>query len=865
MKQINLKVVYLLSLLLIIIVYGIIPFYSIPSLGQIVWASGFAESIAHNDYFFYADHFGIPSKAPIAFGLPGLILQSLLIRLFNLHASDAYSFMSIILMIIAQYGTIRFAMFLGMKRKLSIIVSLMYLTLPIVWWHTNYSFISFGFAFIPFYIYLVFRMQNLDIKFDYKLLTVIFFMPTFAIFMDGYTFMMYASSMVLVWIMSFFNGEKRHFFLLRFSLPFQILSLITAYMLYIRYLGVGSFNTYPLSYFRGFGVDLNMIVRPPKNISYIFDLLNLSVKRSNIEYFGDASVWMTSFSIVFIILGIVSYFFLSNSKYKLSLLIIALFGLYMSLGPSLKINSKRSDFQIQEKIYSTEMLSEDALCSTGSSILSKNLPGFKNMRAVYRWGGLLYVGMFGLIILGINKLQNKNKIVFSYILIFSVIILNLPNLYLRTKITNNLRDTMFNIDSTIIRDFKATLQENSKVLILPLWNDHFANYLASKTNIKLYNIGGDKNYERARKYWPDEILKFQEITPGVSFVKNIKNVLSNNTVDEVVIVYFDMLWSAYSWPRKEKEIMFNKKKYSQYLDKFKKDRDYIVIENDLFFTIKLNKNINQTLFKDTIVEIISKKYVDKNIALPERYSYLKSNIREIKNISLVDFFGKNKKQDKENDLAEEILKIKEILQDKDYFILPYFNENKWPLTDKELLIHKYDYRFIKDYFQIRDEYIVNESKYFVEISMDYVNIKKHRQLLNKCERGSCIFVDINRSSDIFYKVGKLSLGYIQTDGRAGTLLYGPYQDLDKGLYKIKIFGEMYKGSDSLEIVITSDLGKKIITKFKADEMFRDGIIFEKNNIHIPVGSKGVEIKIYVKKNTSINITKYIIIKQRGGS
>lgn len=728
------SVLFLFIYLLIIIVYGAIPFYSMPTLGQIVWASGFAESFATNEYMIYANNFGIPNKAPIAFGLPGVYLQSLLIQYTELHASDAYSFMSIFILGFALFGSINFSLLLGASYRNSLFFSMIYLTLPIVWWHTSYSFLSFGFALLPLYIFSAFKLLSVNIK-SPKMTTIFLFISVsiIAIFMDGYTFMMFATATMIIYLNTFIREKKIRIFLLFRTLPFILISFGLAYISYTSYIGVSTFESWPIDYFRGFGVDITMLFIPSKGIIWLFDFLGLSVARSGINYFGDTSAWATTFAGFFIVIGLLSYLLSGYHKHKASLLLIALFGLYMSLGPSLKINSLRSIDQIQAKNFTHSMKKEEAICSTGSALLSEHIPGFKNMRATYRWSGLLFVGLFGLIIIGLNKLIEIKKKRIAYIATIIIIIFNLPNLIERTQQTYNNRNAMHQMDIDIITPLKKDIKKNSVVAFVPHYNDHFANYLAAKSHIKTFNVGGDKNLEMAKKNWPKTMLAFKQLEPSDNFIDNIKNILLFKDADYVVIPYFHMLWGAYGWPRKESEILKYKRKYLNYKDYFKNNTDYKVVENNLYLSISLEKNI------------------------------------------------------------------------------------------------------------------------------DFKKLQNEQKLSMECQTPSCIFKVITQGSTVRHIVGKITSSGIVTNKKEGTLLFGPYRSLEKGNYSLHLYGEDYaKNGSNYIVLITSNLGQNILSKFHMSSTNASEIKEVLNNIKIESDVTGVEIKVIVNKQTDIKISKYIL-------
>src|SRR5580693_2145737 len=107
----------LAALLTVIVVYAAIPFFSIPTPGEIVWTSGFAKSFLNEGWpSIKGVNFGIPAAAPIPFGLAGAFFQSSLMFFFRLNAIDAYAFGAVIWLAIALLGCISLARFLGAFR-----------------------------------------------------------------------------------------------------------------------------------------------------------------------------------------------------------------------------------------------------------------------------------------------------------------------------------------------------------------------------------------------------------------------------------------------------------------------------------------------------------------------------------------------------------------------------------------------------------------------------------------------------------------------------------------------------------------------------------------------------------------------------
>jgi hypothetical protein len=533
------------SLAFVLLIQGAIPFVSMPTLGQAIWTTGFSQSLANQSVFdFYATNFGIPEPAAMAFGLAGAYPVSIFIRM-GIHPADAYTLMVALWLSVAFFAAYQIARSFNLSTTLSSVVSILWLSMPVIWNHAGYSMLSLGIGLLSFYFWAALRLFQCDsnrsliqIGGCYLLATII------AVFMDGYSFMMFAvgSSIFGAYVLICFPEYRRS--LLTFGLPVHFLSFFCAYTLYTSYLGVQTFSVSPIDFFRGWGVDLMFLLAPSQGVHWIWDTLGFSLPRSGREQFGDASVWITTFAFPIIIVGLFAWLKVRKDiKLATGFLLLALFGFYMALGPSIKFNSIKP-----EAVTSAIMLQEYALTSTGNSWLSEFFPGFRNMRAAYRWSALGFFGFWLLIVLMLSREQKtrlKWPVIFSVILL---IISNLPHIDKKIATDSNYRDDFFDIEKTLVRDLKHDLHVGEQVAFLPYRNDVFVNYLASRVNIQAYNIGGDKNLTEANKHWPKTMSQFKMASIDNSFALRIALVLTRGEADVIILPYIDLLWSAHTWP-----------------------------------------------------------------------------------------------------------------------------------------------------------------------------------------------------------------------------------------------------------------------------------------------------------------------------
>ncbi|GAA5525680.1 hypothetical protein Maes01_02252 [Microbulbifer aestuariivivens] len=555
-KKYNFKtvefVVGTFAILFVLLVYGAIPFFTLPTLGQAVWTTGFSQSMANGQLFdFYARDIGIPRPASIAFGLAGAWPASLLIRL-GINAADAYTIMAASWLGLAMFAAYRLARRFGATKLLALVGSVIWMTSPIIWGHVGYSMLSFGIALLSFYFLAAFNLflihsESTVIKPTAILLYV--FSAVVSVFMDGYTFMMFACAASFLLIYSYYKKPELRSTLIKVAAPVHFVSFSIAYILYSSYIGKLNFDPSPIDFFRGWGLDLSFLVVPTKGRFWIADLLGVSVPRTNELYFGDSSTWKTTFALPIILFGVYSWWRVRNKiKIATGIILISLFGFYMALGPSLKVNStKPEELQLSHpREQSVLMRSEYAIAPTGNAWIYKYIPGFNVMRASYRWSALGIFSLWILIMIAMSSGRGRAEKVWLGIS-FALILINLPNLEKRWRNGVDQRLMFHHIDRELVADLNKNIVRDEVVAFLPWDNDFIVNYLAPKVGFRTFNIGGDKNLAAAQSIWPQEMLSMGGEFDSVKAMSSL-TILLDSVADVIVIPYFDKLRSAHVWP-----------------------------------------------------------------------------------------------------------------------------------------------------------------------------------------------------------------------------------------------------------------------------------------------------------------------------
>lgn len=540
---------FIICLSFALVINGAIPFLMIPTLGQALWTTGFSLSFLNDSLFsIYATNFGVPEPAAIAFGLVGAWTSALFIWL-GLHPSDAYSSMVLLWLVVAFVSAFKIGRLLNLSFYQSSFVAIVWLSMPVIRGHAAYSMLSLGIALLSFYFFSAIKLflYSSEKKYAYCANSFYYFIAVLiAVFMDGYTFMMFAVGSSILFCVVYFSEPTRRQYLIKLALPIHIISFLIAYLAFALYVGKSQFEPADLDFFRGWGADLTFFFIPTEGFYWLADKFNFSIKRSSSDWFGDASVWTTTFFLPLFLSTIWSFKHSLglNKTLAYGMFMIAIFAFYMSLGPSLKLNSSKPD----SVEISSSMPLDYAVVPTGSHLLSKYLPGFKSMRASYRWVALGVFSLWLILIMSLVSKQQKTRHMATF-LVLVIFIFNLPDLPKKWQANTNLRNMFHKVDAEFVTELSKDLNQGELVAFLPWRNDFFVNYLASRLKIKAYNMGGDKNLQAAQLHWPETMQQFQMATIDEDFADRIALLLLDRAADVVVMPYID-LSNPYTWPGK---------------------------------------------------------------------------------------------------------------------------------------------------------------------------------------------------------------------------------------------------------------------------------------------------------------------------
>jgi hypothetical protein len=523
---------------------GAVPWLATPTVGQAASMLGYAQSFADQHWYtLHARSFGFPVPAALATGLPLAVVAGWFLRT-GLASADAYSAAAAIWLIAGFLGAWLLACRLGVRPWVAGLAAATWMSMPMVWGHQGYSSLAMGMGMLPLYVWSSLRLFSAAHLpgWSARVATALIFMALciIALFMDGYTFMMFAVAAALGYLCRIWRspGWRRECL---FVTPVYVAGFAGAYALYTAFVGRSAFDPASLDSFRGWGVDLLFLAKPTAGELWVWDSLGWARERSQSLFYGDASVWTTTFAVP---LAVAALACLLSSRLRdrrvWPWLLIAAFGIYMALGPTIKLGATKP-----AGMMDTTMPASAGGIPTGNAVLSEHVPGFRNMRAAYRWEALFLLGLWAIVALRAGRGTRDGAWAAAYV---AIVVFSAPGARSQwTDYTLFHRD-LNRIDHEVAMPLALQFAPGSKVFFAPWTNDIVATYVAPKAHITTYNISGDKQMDIARAAWPAHLASIPLGRFDASDAVSIRNALLEREADAIVVPFFDGFASVHIWP-----------------------------------------------------------------------------------------------------------------------------------------------------------------------------------------------------------------------------------------------------------------------------------------------------------------------------
>jgi hypothetical protein len=530
---------------------------------------GSSECLAHDLLDATCRYNGAPDGLTIAFGFPEVWLVALF-RAVGLPLVTAFHLVWGLLLIGAFVGARYFFGVFVDRKWIAWGAAFLYLLSPIVSAAGGYGALQIGFALVPTYIMVdLWFMRAID-AWTWRaavLGAAMVAVRVFAVLTDGYSFVMSLIPIGLAYLVWALRRGWRDGQWVRtvVGLGAAGVSLVIAYVIYSRFLGVGSFAGESVEFFRGQGVDLVAQAIPSKVI-WFADLLGLHHNLAATQSYSDGPnvlyVYVGWGLVAAAVVGFVLVGRRRKSTATSSLLPIALAGLVgfvMALGPSLKIN----DFRPANAVVGLPthadytMQAGQATMSTGLAWFYRHIPGIDSMRALYRWELLPRLALLVLAAVGVAALLDRGRRVWAGALIALIVLEVVPSPVAAHRTGVAAAATVDKLTQDVIEPLRTELEPGERVLLVnPAaggsgGNHYLANLICPDLQIECYNLGGDKAEALAAADRPKDVTEALASTKNLA--GNVQSIFANDEADAIVLVKFDMRLNAYRWPATNKQ------------------------------------------------------------------------------------------------------------------------------------------------------------------------------------------------------------------------------------------------------------------------------------------------------------------------
>lgn len=545
-----------LPILLLAPLYGLLPLDRMVSLALMLPTLGGIECLADTQNLLYCPLVSQGTDHAMPYGLPFTLLASIIYRAFPIELLTAYNLTGLVILYLAGLGAQAFLRAMNIRPWLALIGALFFLATPIVYAKSTYPLMMWGFVLMPSVLWL--QCKFFTVRSHWLAAALISSAFTLAIFQDPYSFVM-ALTFGGWWLLTPFLKPAHNTWLFVVTRTvLWILGVLLSVFFYQLYLPASTtYHSMSLDFFRGQGIDLIALLARAPELYALGPFWGVG-KLDPWLYFTDGE--MTAHSYLGFSLVLCLLIFLCSQPWwrrqKLLVVMLTFLGAsVMVLGPSLKINDQALTTIDggPPTVSQYNMAPEMATASLPHQFIY-TLPPFKYMRSVSRW---YLAAMLMLIVMGlwvIQTLLNKNSlgVIAATALGMITIVEHWPNFKHRMALGAVFGSHYSTLQFDLIKELNRLVGQTSHVLFIggeQLQNEYFSTYLCARIGCRTYNASGDKALSIASDGWPEKIRR---VTLSPASAEERTHLLTDGSVNALILPHFDMRWDSYRWPPSEK-------------------------------------------------------------------------------------------------------------------------------------------------------------------------------------------------------------------------------------------------------------------------------------------------------------------------
>lgn len=541
-----------LPVLLLAPIYGVWPLDHLMSLGLIFPALGAIECLASTGTWLYCPLASLGERHATSYGLPMVQLVSLVHRIGGFPLPVSWNLTGLVVLYLAGLGAQAFFRAMGVSAALAVFGSILFLALPVVWAKNNYPLMLWGFALLPLLLWMQYKAWQLNSHLAAFVLLIVAL--TLGLFQEPYSLVMaltFGGWLALVKL----TGKRSRG--LRFALVrtgLWIVACLLAVFLYRLYVpGGADYQTMPLDFFRGQGIDLIALIARDPQLYWLGPFWGVG-RLSPVLFFTDGEMTAHSYLGLGFVLGLIIFLFSQavwRSQRRMVLLLTLLGALVMALGPSLKVNSTADDRSPDDPItMQTYLMPAEAAVMDLPHQFVYELPPFNAMRSVSRWYLLVALMLVTMLMLGVQSFQSRGpvQLVLAALLLLGVALEHWPNTAHRMALSGIFGNLYRQIENDLVEELQQMLRPEERVVFVGgerLNNEFFSTFLCARVGCSTYNASTDKAFAIARASWPDD-MRARLLRPAAPAVR--AELLQRENVDALVLTHFNLRWDSYSWP-----------------------------------------------------------------------------------------------------------------------------------------------------------------------------------------------------------------------------------------------------------------------------------------------------------------------------